>query len=1349
MAANKKKVLLMGKSGSGKTSMRSVIFSNNTASATSRLGATIDVEQNHMRFLGDLMLNLWDCGGQDNFFDSYLSSQRQTIFNDVAVLIYVFDIEIETRQPTDAVLKEKEKDFEYFYHILDNCRSRSPEAKIFVLINKMDLISGGKREKDEAYSRKVRELETRAKPIMGEKSLRCFGTSIWDQSLYRAWSRIVHTLIPNANLLARHLSMFCSICDATEVVLFERTTFLIIARSGRNGEFGEQGDEVSDSGDDPINPERFEKISELIKAFKLSCSFGFHGTNNIDNLLNQEEVSLEAILDHDDLLSECKQQNPRLIDYLQHPEVLKRLFAYVTGEIVSEGRGSFKYPYVSTEVLCCEIWSVVERCTENSAEILAPFWDTVLSMPPEELRTKASVAAHFSKISGTFLMKKPEEMLAFIKSIPDVVNRMLAHIESPPFVDLLFRIIQLDENPGNIGVMEWLSSQDFIPNLVDRLSPRYPTSVHLVVADLLKGIISVASPSPGSFNLNGPHDSGPTGPVTNRFVRELASTNIVETMVGFMLDDAPFGPPVDEVLREAEEKRKKAPQEVTLTVPSGLGGPPGVGLRARSPMPPSDSSSTHVESPQLPNAESATSSVTHIVSIFVELIRKNNSDYFEPYLFHTLRNRLMQIQQQLLDEMHEMGADMDTSQRAQEERERERLERAMADMVDHLGIVHLGRFLRILAKRIPDFQELLRRPRSLNGYVPTSVGQLIPLTLERFRIIELYAELLHCSNMSLLNRRRGFGPSYDDQGRLMGGLDALEQLARVIDPNVSSDAMMDQSLDSDTVQDLKELPVSSASTDCSSLTSEDGVSVDDEHAELEEDLASSRGSTKSASAQPSSSSVMPPSGPSADTAQESSTEADPFSDPESGVGSSDMSTPKTDVSSSNTSTVRHSPVAEHYGVVIDRSAFEPSGDILKQKMIDLNIVSTILDFFFEFPWNNFLHNAVYDMLHQILTGRVDNELSRRVTIGMFRDARLVYRILEGSRRNDAVAAQQKGLRLGYMGHLILISDDIVAALEHYPHSLLEALSPYVPQPDWNDFVAGQYKETKERDTSQLGGGKPAVSAMGIGIGRGGPVGGLGTNRFGDTPSPRMESAVGRGIGPVPQVIGGADFGPAEPDDTLTPSDPVSVTTEQAKSNQANSDPLSDEDDANDPAWDSSHSASGDFDLNAAHTSNRGTQDPFESPSDSITSVSQFSTIFRDEDEDDDVNWGPFADPAGQKSALQPSFDDEEDGFGDFQNPMIISTSSFDDSFDGFNAVASPNLSGQIQEAVDDTMDEPTTPKASERRLSSSFETIDKPDQDDSWNWPTPETPAAAGGDRNNMATSDAVADAMTSPIVPR
>lgn len=55
----------MGRSGSGKTSMRSIIFDNVVARETRNLGATIDVESSQVRFLGDLALDLWDCGGQD------------------------------------------------------------------------------------------------------------------------------------------------------------------------------------------------------------------------------------------------------------------------------------------------------------------------------------------------------------------------------------------------------------------------------------------------------------------------------------------------------------------------------------------------------------------------------------------------------------------------------------------------------------------------------------------------------------------------------------------------------------------------------------------------------------------------------------------------------------------------------------------------------------------------------------------------------------------------------------------------------------------------------------------------------------------------------------------------------------------------------------------------------------------------------------------------------------------------------------------------------------------------------------------------------------------------------------
>ena len=77
-----KKVLLMGRSGSGKTSMRSIIFADYMARDTMRLSPTIDVEYSHVRFLGNLHLHLWDCGGQVcTCADSIgLKLSRRTIF---------------------------------------------------------------------------------------------------------------------------------------------------------------------------------------------------------------------------------------------------------------------------------------------------------------------------------------------------------------------------------------------------------------------------------------------------------------------------------------------------------------------------------------------------------------------------------------------------------------------------------------------------------------------------------------------------------------------------------------------------------------------------------------------------------------------------------------------------------------------------------------------------------------------------------------------------------------------------------------------------------------------------------------------------------------------------------------------------------------------------------------------------------------------------------------------------------------------------------------------------------------------------------------------------------------------
>ena len=164
----------------------------------------------------------------------------------------------------------------------------------------------------------------------GVEHFQCFGTSIWDETLYKAWSEIVTNLIPNIGLLESHLNNFCRICDADEVVLFERATFLVIShaqvsdddrnrevdalapadstaspstspppaegvedrndqgdagRSSKNDSAGGDNSKTFDQQmkqhDDRIQPHvnrtphfdahRFEKISNIVKQFKLSC----------------------------------------------------------------------------------------------------------------------------------------------------------------------------------------------------------------------------------------------------------------------------------------------------------------------------------------------------------------------------------------------------------------------------------------------------------------------------------------------------------------------------------------------------------------------------------------------------------------------------------------------------------------------------------------------------------------------------------------------------------------------------------------------------------------------------------------------------------------------------------------------------------------------------------------------------------------------------------------------------------------------------------------------------------------------------------------------------------------------
>ncbi len=195
--------------------------------------------------------------------EQYFASQKDNIFRNVEVLIYVFDVE---SRELDNDMHYYQSCLEAIYKVhsqLSHFRSRSssfkkkkkfqnsPEAKIFCLVHKMDLVA--EEQRDEIFNVREHDLKKLSSPL----TCTCYRTSIWDETLYRAWSNIVYMLIPNVKALENTLKYFAEIIEAEEVLLFERATFLVISHYQRV--------EHRDS-------HRFEKVSNIIKQFKLSCS---------------------------------------------------------------------------------------------------------------------------------------------------------------------------------------------------------------------------------------------------------------------------------------------------------------------------------------------------------------------------------------------------------------------------------------------------------------------------------------------------------------------------------------------------------------------------------------------------------------------------------------------------------------------------------------------------------------------------------------------------------------------------------------------------------------------------------------------------------------------------------------------------------------------------------------------------------------------------------------------------------------------------------------------------------------------------------------------------------------------
>jgi signal recognition particle receptor subunit beta len=160
------KVLFIGLSQSGKTSINQVVFEGREPSQTEQLHATVRFSRKKVEF-SDLTLFIFDVGGQTPYLEEIFETQRSNVFSNVKALFYVVDA---------ANFGAFHTSQSYFIRTIRTINELNKDTKICVLAHKMDLIPNEERNSTVQNISDIFSLEKL-------EGIEIFQTSIYEDSI--------------------------------------------------------------------------------------------------------------------------------------------------------------------------------------------------------------------------------------------------------------------------------------------------------------------------------------------------------------------------------------------------------------------------------------------------------------------------------------------------------------------------------------------------------------------------------------------------------------------------------------------------------------------------------------------------------------------------------------------------------------------------------------------------------------------------------------------------------------------------------------------------------------------------------------------------------------------------------------------------------------------------------------------------------------------------------------------------------------------------------------------------------------------------------------------------------------
>ncbi|XP_077171809.1 serine/threonine-protein phosphatase 6 regulatory subunit 1 isoform X2 [Paroedura picta] len=161
------------------------------------------------------------------------------------------------------------------------------------------------------------------------------------------------------------------------------------------------------------------------------------------------------------------------------------------------------------------------------------------------------------------------------------------------------------------------------------------------------------------------------------------------------------------------------------------------------------------------------------------------------------------------------------------------------------------------------------------------------------------------------------------------------------------------------------------------------------------------------------------------------------------------------------------------------SSLGTDNETLRDEIIELGAVNTMLDLYFRYTYNNFLHAQVEACLSNVFSSHAGDETIENhskplpenpIVQHLLQKCRLIQRILSAWEENEQ-SQTDGGRRKGYMGHLTRIANALAQGSEKWPHStLIKQLLKELPedeQEQWEKFVSGPLSETNKKNTVDL------------------------------------------------------------------------------------------------------------------------------------------------------------------------------------------------------------------------------------------------------------------------------------------